>query len=72
MVRLWLRSAFDAMFDSTTGQCDVALCQNGGVDLTSYVWASTADVNSLFQSYGFQLSSLATDNLTPFSGIGSL
>ncbi len=64
-------SDFDAIFDSTTGQCDVAECKVGGFDATGYVWASTADVNALFQNYGFQLSSLTSDNVTAFSDIGS-
>lgn len=64
-------ASFDAMFDSTTGQCEVTACNFGSIDLTGYVWASTADVNSLFQEFGFQLSSLTTDNYSVISSINS-
>ena len=43
---------FDAIFDATTGACDVAGCLLGGTtDLTGYTWASNADVNSLIAGY---------------------
>lgn len=61
-------AVFDTVFDSSTGQCDVAVCKFGSIDMTGYVWASTADVNSLFQEFGFQLSSLTADNFAGLSG----
>lgn len=43
---------FDAIFDSTTGVCDVVGCLLGGsIDLTGYTWASNADVNTLIAGY---------------------
>ena len=44
---------FDAIFDTSTGLCDVAGCLLGGtVDVSGYRWASSADVAGLFQAYG--------------------
>ena len=43
---------FDAIFDTTTGACDVVGCLLGGtVDLTGFTWASNADVSSMFDTY---------------------
>ncbi len=43
---------FDAIFDTSTGECDVVGCLLGGTtDLTGYKWASNADVNSLISNY---------------------
>jgi hypothetical protein len=55
---------FDAIFDTTTGQCDVAGCLLGGtVDLTGYVWANNADVDTMLSAFfGVSgLSSLTSD-----------
>jgi len=44
---------FDAIFDTSTGLCDVTDCLLGGtVDVTGYRWASTSEVAGLFQAYG--------------------
>jgi len=43
---------FDAIFHTTTGTCDVGGCLLGGTtDLTGYIWANSAEVNSLLSSY---------------------
>ncbi len=61
-------SDIDTIFDTTTGQCDVAGCMltaitggaSGSVDLTGYSWASNNEVNELLKAYtgGTGLSSL--------------
>ena len=44
---------FNAIFDNSTGLCNVSGCLLGGsVDLTGYTWASTTEVAELFQAYG--------------------
>lgn len=44
---------FDAIFDTSTGLCDVAGCLLGGtVDVSGYQWASATEVAGLFQAYG--------------------
>ncbi len=60
---------FDAIFDTTTGECDVAGCLLerpllGSVDLTGYTWASNSEVNELFKYYagGSGLTSLNSNN----------
>jgi len=42
---------FDAIFDTSTGACDIASCLLGGtVDLMGYTWADNSEVNDLFTS----------------------
>lgn len=76
-------SELDYIFDTSTGQCDVADCalsrigELAGVlpdiDLTGYIWADNEEVNNLFQSYlgGAGLASLDSNNDTDV-GIGGL
>jgi hypothetical protein len=42
---------FDAIFDTSTGLCDAGGCLLGATNLTGYIWASNADVNSLISHY---------------------
>ncbi len=46
-------ASFDAIFDTNTGECDVAGCLLGGaLDVTGYKWASVTEVaNGVFSSY---------------------
>ena len=56
---------FDAIFDTATGACDVAICNLGSLDLTEYTWASNYDVDNLFISYhgGAGLPSHTSDSI---------
>ena len=56
-------NAHDAVFDTNTGLCDVAVCLLGGTDVTDYIWASNEEVNDLIMSFGTTgLSSLTIQN----------
>lgn len=63
---------YDAIFDTTTGQCDVLGCLLGGtLDLTEYTWASNSEVDALFQNYtGSGLASLNSDSRAYFGPNG--
>jgi len=44
---------FDAVFDTSTGLCDVAGCLLGGsIDVSGYQWASFSEATELLQVYG--------------------
>ncbi|MDH5408897.1 MAG: PEP-CTERM sorting domain-containing protein [Gammaproteobacteria bacterium] len=44
---------FDAVFDTSTGLCDVAGCMLGGsIDVSGFQWASFSEVTELLQVYG--------------------
>lgn len=61
-------SDFDAIFDISTGACNVSGCLLGGsIDLAGYVWANNVEVNDLFKFYigGIGLTLLSID-----SGVG--
>ncbi len=55
---------FDAIFDTTTGECEVADCILNGLDLTSHTWASNNEVDDLLSGlFGVdELSSLNSDS----------
>ncbi len=51
---------FDAIFDTTTGACEVANCSLGALDLTGYTWASFTDVDEVLNSYFTETISIAS------------
>ena len=62
---------FDAIFDTTTGECEVTACSLNGLDLTGHTWASNDEVDNLLSGlFGVAgLSSLNSDNFR-LLGIG--
>lgn len=61
-------NSFDAVFDTSTGECDVTGClvsnsSSSAINLTGYTWANNNDVNNLFISeFGLGLNSLTSSN----------
>ena len=64
---------YNAVFDTTTGACDAGSCDFNGADLSSYTWASVADVDAMIATFtGQNLSSTVGNNSYSPAAMGSL